>query len=122
MQTASRRSSLRSHRKRWHLKQDELGALLDMSRSAVAKAETTDRLPSVKLLVATEFLFGVGARDLFPTLFEQVEQEVAQRAAALQGQLAPKRHRLPTNIFLSDLLTRATCKSYPVCQQLTLFL
>ena len=76
-------SYLRTHRKRWALSQPELGALLGFSAGNISKYEKLSRIPSVEALIGAEFVFGVHARRLFPSLYASVELKIAKRAALL---------------------------------------
>ncbi len=71
------------YRKRWALTQRELGALLGISDEAIIRYEKLNRGPSKESLIAAEFIFGVHARRIFPSLYAAVELKVAKRAALL---------------------------------------
>lgn len=113
---------LRSHRKRWGLTQDELGALLGISRSAITKTEAGTRLPSARLILATEVVFGVSASEIFPSLHTEVITEVGLVALAMDRQLSgPGPVRPASRYLVEQLLKRAKSHSHPLWRQPTLF-
>ena len=72
------------HRKRHGLTQDEMAFLLgSKDGSAVSHVERGAREPSLRAALACEVMFGVPARELFPGIYEEVEQELKTRAQAL---------------------------------------
>lgn len=82
-------SYLRTERLRSGLSQRELGELLGMSRSAITKMEG-ERQPTVRIVLATEIVFGRHSRDLFPRLYDDLQYEVLMRAIAMQYRLAER--------------------------------
>ncbi|MDE2133931.1 MAG: helix-turn-helix transcriptional regulator [Alphaproteobacteria bacterium] len=76
-------SYLRTNRKRWALTQRELGALLGVSAESLSRYEKLLRTPSLEALIGAEFVFGVHARRLFPSLYASVESKIAKHAALL---------------------------------------
>lgn len=116
------RSSLRSHRKRWGLKQRELAELLALSRSAITKMERNDDPRSLHLLIAAELMFGVRAKDLYPGFYEQIEREVVKRARILDNRLSQEgQRRRVARLFLGLLMERARNSPDDSCPQLPLF-
>jgi transcriptional regulator with XRE-family HTH domain len=81
-------SYLKTHRKRWALTQPELGLLLGVSDEAISRYESLNRTPRVETLIAAEFVFGVNARHIFPSLYASVELKIAKRAALMAEVLA----------------------------------
>lgn len=72
------------HRKRHGLTQHEMAFLLGSKNgSSVSHLERGAREPSLRNAFACEMMFGVPARDLFPGIYEEVEQEVKTRAQVL---------------------------------------
>lgn len=75
---------LRTHRKQWALKQRELAHLVGFkSRSSIADLEDGASFVGLQPALAFEFVFGAPLRELFPTVFLKVENEVMRQAAAL---------------------------------------
>ena len=101
-------SYLRTYRKRWALKQPELGELLGVSAGSISKYEKIARTPSVETLIGTEFIFGVHARRIFPALYASVELKIAQRAAALAQALVGRddKETLVTRQLLEEIALR----------------
>jgi transcriptional regulator with XRE-family HTH domain len=61
-----------------------LGLLLGLaSQSSVSEYEAALKRPSLATVVASEILFGVPARDLFPTLYEETRKDLVTRAKDL---------------------------------------
>lgn len=81
-------SYLKTNRLKAALSQAELGKLLGFTADAVSKYELEQRGISAKVLIATEIIFGASAADLFPALYEAVEEELGPRALSLHGALA----------------------------------
>ena len=82
---------LSTHRERWRLSQDELGALLgDKSGAIVSKYENLARTPSVPALIGSEFIFGTPARELFPALYATIEAGVTLRAIDLAEKIGAR--------------------------------
>ena len=78
---------LLTHRKRLALSQEEVGFLLGIrgeSKGAkVCRDEKSTREPSLQIALAYEAIFERPVRELFAGLYEQMEQEVAERAKIL---------------------------------------
>jgi transcriptional regulator with XRE-family HTH domain len=75
---------LRPHRKSLALSQDEVAFLLGNQNGAqVCRYEQFDRVPSLETALAFEAIFKRSASELFPGLYQRIEQEVAARAKAL---------------------------------------
>lgn len=72
---------LRVFRRRIGFTQDEVAFLLGaMSGAKTCRYERRNRLPPLKTALALEVIFGVSVRELFPGVFREAEQEVAERA------------------------------------------
>ncbi len=79
---------LGSHRKRWRLSEQELANLLGYRfKSAISRAEANERLPTMIFALGCEVVFGQSARNLFPSLYAEVEDAVMRRAKKLDDQL-----------------------------------
>ena len=75
---------LRPYRKAAALSQRDLGLLLGLaSQSSVSEYEAALKRPSLSTVVASEILFGVPARDLFPALYEEIRQDLVARTKDL---------------------------------------
>jgi transcriptional regulator with XRE-family HTH domain len=75
---------LRANRKRLALSQDEVAFLLGTQNGAkVCRYERFVREPSLETALAYEVIFKRSVSELFPGLYQKVEQEVAARAKAL---------------------------------------
>jgi hypothetical protein len=95
---------------------------LGVSRSKIAKLEAALRPADRALLLASELLFEVGARELFPALYREAAASIVARAYALEERLRDKAPlRRTTRIFLGHLLERTQVDSKPLCHQLRLF-
>jgi transcriptional regulator with XRE-family HTH domain len=77
-------SYLRRARRAWGLTQRQLALLLGIaSRAHISRLESQQRNPSVELLLAFEVLFGDSPKELFPTKYAHIEEEVLRNAALL---------------------------------------
>ena len=81
-------SYLRVHRRKWHLTQDELAFLLGyLNQPIIARLERGERAVTVAVAHTCELVFGVEPRELFPALFEGVEERVLARLHELHKRL-----------------------------------
>ena len=79
---------MKIHRRRWGLSQRELShLLLDISTSALARYEAGACLPPFRVIVAMEVVFGPTAKELYPHLFAEVEEQVLRQAASFSIRL-----------------------------------
>ena len=75
---------LRANRKRLALSQDEVAFLLGTENGAkVCRYEQFVRMPSLETALACEAIFKRSVSELFPGLYQKVEQKVAARAKTL---------------------------------------
>jgi transcriptional regulator with XRE-family HTH domain len=75
---------LHANRKRLALSQDEVAFLLGTQSGAkVCRYEQFVRRPSLETALACEAIFKRSVSELFPGLYQKVEQEVAARAKTL---------------------------------------
>ena len=75
---------LRANRKRLALSQDEVAFLLGTQNGAkVCRYERFVREPSLATALAYEAIFKRSVSELFPGLYQKVEQKVAARAKTL---------------------------------------
>lgn len=80
---------LRTHRKRTGLTQDDLAFLLGCkSGTKVSRYERLIREPNLETAFACQAIFGVPAHELFPGIYQNVEQIIKQRAERLKEKLA----------------------------------
>lgn len=74
---------MKMHRRRWALSQRELShLLLGISSSALARYESGACLPPFKVVVALGVVFGPSAREFYPLMFAEVEEDVMRQAAS----------------------------------------
>lgn len=79
---------LRTHRKRAGLTQDELALLLGCkSGTKVSRYERLTREPNLETAFACQAIFGVPAHELFPGIYQNVEQIIKKRAELLKEKL-----------------------------------
>jgi hypothetical protein len=68
----------------------------------VCRDENFAREPCLRMALAYEAIYGQPVRDLFAGLYEQIEQEVAERAKVVIHRKKPrpnhKRHQALTNL------------------------
>lgn len=75
---------LRANRKISALSQDEAAFLLGIKNGdTVCRYEQFDRVPSLETALAFEAIFKRSVSELFPGMYQRIEQEVASRAKAL---------------------------------------
>jgi transcriptional regulator with XRE-family HTH domain len=75
---------LRANRKSSALSQDEVAFLLGNQNGAqVCRYEQFERVPSLETALAFEAMFKKSVSELFPGLYQKIEQEVAVRAKTL---------------------------------------
>ena len=78
-----------------------LGGTGENKGSKVSRDESFSREPSLRAALAYEVIYGKSVRELFAGLYEQVEQDVAQRAKLLiyrKRGLDSKRHESLINL------------------------
>jgi transcriptional regulator with XRE-family HTH domain len=97
---------LRTNRKRLVLSQEEVAFMLGFKGEdkgiKVCRDEKFAREPSLQMALAYEAIYGRPVRELFAGLYEQIEQEVAERAKILTYRIDrkpnPKRHQALANL------------------------
>lgn len=102
---------LRTNRNRLALWQEETAFLLGFQGedkgAKVCRDEKFTREPSLRSALAYEAIYGRPVRELFAGLYQQVEQEVAERAKILSyrknGNQNPKRNQALTNLASKPL-------------------
>lgn len=102
--------SLRIHRRRWALSQQELGDLLGLSRTAITRLENETESTSLATAFGLMVVFGIKANVMQPHIYAQIEDAVMNRAAkldqTLRGKSDPKSLRKLE--LLSDMVHRAS--------------
>jgi transcriptional regulator with XRE-family HTH domain len=82
---------VRAHRKRHALTEEELAFLLNQrSRTAISLIETGDRVPTLAGALALQVVFGLPPKEVFPELYEHVEEAVMRRGEVLYEKLDGK--------------------------------
>jgi hypothetical protein len=100
---------VRANRTRWALSAEELARLLGRDASMVCRLERCGQIPGGKTALGCQVIFGVAAREMFPRLYDQVEEAVMARALRLYEQLDGKTDRksVRKRELLSDMMSRA---------------
>ncbi len=103
---------LRLHRRQWGFTQAELAFLFGYQTDAVvSRFERQERRITLTIAFASQLIFGAEPKDIFPALFEQVEDGVVRRMHELYVQLAaakPTQRTAAKLRLLQDALARAT--------------
>ena len=82
------RNFLRMHRRRWHFSQQELAFLLGyLDQSMIARLEQDERTVTIASAHTCELVFGVKPRELFPDLYEEIENDISTRMCAMRDRL-----------------------------------
>jgi transcriptional regulator with XRE-family HTH domain len=103
---------LRANRKRLGLSQEEVAQLLGAESGAkVCRYERFVREPSLQTALAYEAVFKKPASELFPGLYQKIEQEVAARARALARKTEGRKSKRQTARKHETLKEIATTKS-----------
>lgn len=75
---------LRTYRKRFGLTQDEVAYLLGCQNGAmISRYEHYRRRPSLKTVFAYQAIFRVPAHELFPGIYDEIENEISKRMRGL---------------------------------------
>jgi transcriptional regulator with XRE-family HTH domain len=100
---------VRPLRRRWRITQRELAFLIGLqSGGVISRIEGEKRSPSLAGLLACEILFGASPRELFPGLFNELEDTVLRRATDLFEELQgnPSKETRAKLDFLESVLAR----------------
>jgi transcriptional regulator with XRE-family HTH domain len=100
---------LAQYRKKYALSQLELGDLLGLTDSPIAKYERGARRPPLVIILALEAVFGVPASNIFRDLYAEVLEGVISRAAELDRAVADKTDEASQKklTLLSEIMGRA---------------
>ena len=74
---------LRSQRKRLALSLDDVAFMMGQSAATICRFERFQREPNLKQAIALEAIYKTPLCELFPGLYQQIEQEIAQGAQNL---------------------------------------
>jgi hypothetical protein len=81
-------SYLHVRRRQWRLSQKELAFLFGYrTDSIISRYEHRERRMTLGIAFACSLIFGVEAKDMFPKLFEEVEDGVVRRLYELYNRL-----------------------------------
>lgn len=84
---------MRRYRLRAGLTQGEMAQLLgSQSPATVCQYEGLSREPDLRSALAYQVIFGVPAKELFPGIYQEVEEAVTQRAHKLREQFGEARN------------------------------
>jgi hypothetical protein len=112
-------SYLRVRRRQWQLSQRELAFLFGYrTDSIVSRYEYHERRITLSIGFACSLIFGVEAKDLFPTMYEEVEDGVVRRLYELYNRLkasAPSKKTDAKLRLLEEALSRTTKRAQPEC-------
>jgi len=77
---------------------------------AVSRIERAKRGPSAASLIACSIVFGLSARELFPSIYGEVEDNVLSSARTLVAELTPRTdaESKKVRVLLEDLIQRIT--------------
>src|SRR5580704_10395356 len=105
-------SYLHVRRRQWRLSQKELAFLFGYrTDSIVSRYEYRERRMTLAIGFASSLIFGVEAKDLFPKLFEEVEDGVVRRLYELYNRLKTRKPSKKTDAklrLLEEALSRTT--------------
>lgn len=79
---------LRTYRRMWGLNQEELAQLLGRrGGNQVSRLEHGERVPTLEVALACEILFGVIPGEMFPQVYETMEERLMRRLKAFGDQV-----------------------------------
>jgi len=113
-------SYLKTYRKRAGLTQDELALLLGCRCGAqISQYEKLSQDPGLKTAFAFQLLFGIPAQEIFPGIFQKVQDDTVKRVQLLsrklnEAHLVDKTKKLKITNFLSSGKEIAPDKIYGV--------
>lgn len=81
---------IRAYRKQAELSQRDLAHLIGYnSRMSVFRLEREGHLPTVDTVIACQIIFGASTQELFPDLYQEIEQITKERARELLKEFIP---------------------------------
>jgi transcriptional regulator with XRE-family HTH domain len=92
MSRKPQKNYLKTYRLRAALTLEELGALLGVHKATLQRYEAGAWLPA-EIVIASELIFGVSAANIFPALYNGVDEDVPIRALALNNKLTGREDR-----------------------------
>lgn len=98
-----------ANRDRFALTQRELARLLGLSTGgAVSRIERSNRVPKTQTFIACSIVFGIGTAELFPSLYEEIEEAIITTAKILLDETEGKNDKDSElkRAFLKDILSR----------------
>jgi transcriptional regulator with XRE-family HTH domain len=79
---------LRTYRRQWHFTEEEFAFLIGYeSASIISRLERQERTITLRVAAACQTIFGVECKDVFPAIFESVEERVVERMRELRERL-----------------------------------
>ena len=81
---------VRQARKHHSLTQDELAHLLGIYQGNISRLESGETPPDLETAFSLQVIFGRSLHDLFPTLYDNIEDAVMRRAATLDRRLSER--------------------------------
>lgn len=85
---------VRTYRLRHALTRRELALLIGQrSATAISRFESGQRVPRLRSALALQVIFGPMPHDIFPGIYEDVEEDVMRRALQLREQLEGRTDR-----------------------------
>jgi hypothetical protein len=113
--TSRLKSYLHVRRRQWRLSQKELAFLLGhRTESIISRYEHRERQMTLPIAFACSLIFGVEAKDMFPKLFEEVEDGVVRRLYELYNRLKagkPSKKKDAKLRLLEGALSRTTTRA-----------
>jgi transcriptional regulator with XRE-family HTH domain len=113
--TSKLTSYLHVRRRQWRLSQKELAFLLGYrTDSIISRYEHRERRMTLAIAFACSLIFGVEAKDMFPKLFEEVEDGVVRRLYELYNRLKagkPSKKKDAKLRLLEEALSRTTTRA-----------
>jgi transcriptional regulator with XRE-family HTH domain len=104
------RNYLRVYRRRWHLTQEELAFLFGYeAESIISRFERDERTITLALAFACHTIFGVEPRELFPALFQSMEESIILRMHDLCERLVQSKPK-QTTLAKLELLRAAIAR------------
>lgn len=81
---------VRQARKHHSLTQEELAHLLGLYQGSISRLESGESPPDLETALSLQIIFGRSLHDLFPILFDRIEDAVMRRGATLDQRLSER--------------------------------